>query len=843
MADVGETRDKNGISFSQAGCKTAIKRRQSVDKKGCFRCTAYIEVGMPHLIDKAGLNPVKLVLLCLVFTCSWTKVFAQGELVMDKGILDLTGKDLSGNSFLIEGEVEFYWLSLLQPDDFQNLSEPVSYFREFPDTWNKKVVDGDSLTANGYASYRFRIVLPPDAVGAELGFYVQDMYSAYKLFVDEREVATNGIVAARKEDYTPYWLPQATTFIASSDTLSVVLQIANFDHSNGGIKDALVFGDAAVIKKKFSNDLAYDYILAGSLFMGGLFFLGLYMLGRDKKSILYFALFCLAFAYRAIGSVDYGLHHMMPGLSWHWSIHMEYFGLYLIAFFFVRYTLFLYPEETSGKVMNVFSLIMLLLMGTVIFLPVSTFTSLPPVFTSGIALFLPYCLFIYIKGIRNKRPGAVFALLSIAIMFVSYGLYALDYFQVTGRQNLLFFIGLMSFFFLQSLISSYRFAMAYKMAIKDAQQALEAKSEFLSVMSHEIRTPLNAVVGMSNLLEESCAEGQQENIKTLKNSAQNLLLLVNNILDYSKIEAGRIEFERIDTDLNEVVEKLRLVHRGQVLEDGLSLLIEIDPEIPKRLICDPTRLTQILSNLLSNAIKFTHRGFVKVELALVNLGETEATVRFTVEDSGIGIAPEKQNLVFDTFTQASTSISRNYGGTGLGLAIIRRLLDLQGCRLWLKSNEGEGSAFWFEQTFEIARNTRQQTARSVDYSEWKLLTGKRVLLVEDNPVNVVVAKKFMERWQVILDVVVSGTDALDMPDDYDLILMDLQLPDMDGYEVSRILRNRNVQTPILAFTASALMDAKDKILASGMDDYVMKPFDPEDLYRKMVSQLPLSAEA
>lgn len=792
---------------------------------------------MPRLIDNTGFSLVRLVLLYLSLTCLWTNTFAQSELLLDKGILDLRSERLSGNSFFVRGEVEFYWLWLLEPDDFDTISDPAAYFPEFPDTWNEKVVNGDSLTTKGYATYRFHIILPTDAVDTELGFYVQDMYSAYRLFVNGREVTSNGIVAEQEEDYMPYWLPQAPTFIASSDTVTVVLQIANFDHSNGGIKDALVFGDAAVIKKKFSNDLAYDYILAGSLFMGGLFFLGLFLLGKDKKSILYFSLFCLAFAYRAIGSVDYGLHHMIPGLSWHWSIHIEYIDLYLIAFFFLRYTLFLYPDEASKRVFDIFSLIMLLLMAMVVLFPISVFTSFPPIFAGCIALFLPYCLFIYIKGIRNKRHGAVFALLSIAIMFVSYGLYALDYFQVTDRQNLLFFVSFMSFFFLQSLISSYRFAMAYKTAIKDAQQASEAKSEFLSVMSHEIRTPLNAVVGMSNLLEESCDEGQQENIKTLKHSAQNLLLLVNNILDYSKIEAGKIEFDQVDTDLNEIVEKLRLVHRAQALGDGLSLLMDVDADIPERLMCDPVRLTQILSNLLSNAIKFTHMGFVKLELDLVSTGETEATVRFAVTDSGIGIAQDKHDLVFNTFTQASTSTARNYGGTGLGLAIIKRLLDLQGCQLRLKSKEGEGTEFWFEQTFEIASGARTQSVKSIDYSQWKLLAGNKVLLVEDNPVNVVVAKKFMECWQINLDVVTSGVEALDIPIDYDLILMDLQLPDIDGYEVSRILRSRNEKVPILAFTASALFNAREKILACGMNDYVMKPFDPEDLYRKMVSQL------
>ena len=411
----------------------------------------------------------------------------------------------------------------------------------------------------------------------------------------------------------------------------------------------------------------------------------------------------------------------------------------------------------------------------------------------------------------------------------------LDYFEVLRRNNLVLFIGYTSFFFFQSLILSYRFAMSYRKAVSDAEKASEAKSEFLSVMSHEIRTPLNAVVGMSNLLD---ARGEQkENVSTLKHAAQNLLLLVNDILDYTKIEAGKVEFEEVDTDLPELIERLRLIHSAKALEDGLDLKISITPEVPQFVVCDPTRITQVLSNLVSNGLKFTHMGSVQIKLSVVEKTPESVIILFEIIDTGIGIPAEKQAMIFDTFSQATTSITRNYGGTGLGLSITRRLLMLQGTDLKLESRVGEGSRFYFEQRFRLAQGEAKSNTQNKPWDEWDQLAGRKLLLVEDNPVNVVVAKKFLERWKTEVEVVMTGEEAMQVNIDHDLILMDLQLPDMDGYDISKKLRERGVTIPILAFTASALMNVREKISASGMNDYVIKPFDPEDLYRKIVRQL------
>ena len=589
------------------------------------------------------------------------------------------------------------------------------------------------------------------------------------------------------------------------------------------------------VVSQFESDLAYDYILTGCLLMGGLFFFGLYFFGRHDHSMLYFSLFCIAYSYRIIGTANYGFHHIFPDLHWSVTLHLEYLTLYLSGYLFTRYVQRLYPDEAPAWLVDVFSYGSLLLILVTLVTPISFFTIFPVAYFIAIFTFIPITIWVYLRAIKNERFGAKFALFSLAALFLSFIFDILAYFEVLNRSNLVLFLGYTSFFFFQSLILSYRFAMSYKKAVSDAEQASEAKSEFLSVMSHEIRTPLNAVVGMSNLLD---VKGEQkENVSTLKHAAQNLLILVNDILDYTKIESGKVEFEEVDTNLPELIEKLRLIHSGKALEEGLELKVEVADDVPNFVICDPTRLNQILSNLLSNGLKFTHEGSVLVRLSNLNETEEGVTILFEVIDTGIGIAKDKQEVIYETFSQANTAITRNYGGTGLGLAITRRLLILQGSELNLESEEGIGSRFYFEQTFKRGIGDVSAASGQSSWDQWDQLAGKRLLLVEDNPVNVIVAKKFLERWKTEVEVVMTGEEALEVEVDHDLVLMDLQLPDMDGYEISKRMRANGVKVPILAFTASALMNVREKISASGMNDYIIKPFDPEDLYRKILRQL------
>jgi CheY-like chemotaxis protein len=399
------------------------------------------------------------------------------------------------------------------------------------------------------------------------------------------------------------------------------------------------------------------------------------------------------------------------------------------------------------------------------------------------------------------------------------------------------FFGYITFFFLQSLVLSFRFAFILKEAKKQAEQGLQAKNDFLSTMSHEIRTPLNSILGMTNImLMEKPSEEQKEQLNVLLFSANNLLSIVNDILDYNKIEAGKIGFESIEMDLKNIAHKLIRGFSILAKDKGIDLRLKIDEQLSTNLIGDPTRISQIMGNLIHNAIKFTKKGFVELRIGVVHRDASNIGLLVEIEDTGIGIAMEKQQMIFDQFTQADTSTSRNFGGTGLGLAISKRLLELQGAQLQLKSEPEKGSTFFFEINFPVA--APKIIEEPIDQSpapteESKPLTGMSILLVEDNEVNILVAKTFLSKWGATVDIAQNGQEAVDIfnPSKHQIILMDMHMPVMDGYEATRILRERGIKTPIIALTASLPREIEDRIKSTGINDIVVKPFIPSELFK------------
>jgi len=371
-----------------------------------------------------------------------------------------------------------------------------------------------------------------------------------------------------------------------------------------------------------------------------------------------------------------------------------------------------------------------------------------------------------------------------------------------------------------------------------AEQAAIAKSQFLSTMSHEIRTPMNAVIGFTHLLMQDPRDDQKEYLKTLKFSAENLLVLINDILDFSKIEAGKIEFEEVDFSVRDLISNIKHATMQKATEKNIQLKLMVDEDIPEIVTGDPVRLGQILTNLVSNAVKFTSKGRVTICTTLVSNDSSKTTINFEVRDTGIGIPKDKQESIFESFTQASSDTTRKYGGTGLGLTITRRLLELQGSEIHLKSVEGEGSVFSFDLGFG---STTRKIGKSKTFHKMlnESLKGTRVLIAEDNQINVVLAKEFFRRWDVDCDVAENGIIALQLvkTNDYDLVLMDLQMPEMDGYETTEQIRKlsgtRFKDLPIIALTASAMLNIQDKAFVIGMNDYISKPFNPDELYSKI----------
>jgi len=371
-----------------------------------------------------------------------------------------------------------------------------------------------------------------------------------------------------------------------------------------------------------------------------------------------------------------------------------------------------------------------------------------------------------------------------------------------------------------------------------AEQSLSVKEHFLANMSHEIRTPMNAVMGFTTLLEHSnLDERQHEIVHAMKISGQTLMTIINDILDYSKIESGRMVIEQIPFSVRKIFESLQVLLQQKATEKKLTLIFDVDKEIPETLIGDPTRLMQILLNLSDNAVKFTEKGSVEISVTGQNSDDNTVTLQFQVKDTGEGIPEDKFPEIFERFTQVSAETTRKHGGTGLGLSIVKSLVELQNGTISVTSEPGEGSVFSFILTYPKAKPEQEISSLPLKQPPAEHERQLHILLAEDNKINQMLVLHVLKKYGISCDVADNGKIATEKMKEkkYDLILMDIQMPEMDGYDATRIIRNEfKSNIPIVALTAHAMNEEREKCLKLGMNDFISKPFDQKHLYDTII---------
>jgi signal transduction histidine kinase/CheY-like chemotaxis protein len=381
-----------------------------------------------------------------------------------------------------------------------------------------------------------------------------------------------------------------------------------------------------------------------------------------------------------------------------------------------------------------------------------------------------------------------------------------------------------------------------------AEASEKVKQLFLANMSHEIRTPMNAILGFARLLEESLTEKElQDYVKVIIKSGDDLLVILNDILDFSRMEAGKVNFEQQSFSLTNTIDSIVTMMEPKAASKKLHIRSAIDDTIPSIIIGDSVRLSQIILNLVSNAIKFSDKGEIKISIEIINETDDKMVIKFVVKDNGIGIPLKKQAKIFESFEQATSDTARKFGGTGLGLSISKQLVEQQGGKIYVESEPGKGSEFHFTLPFlkaTVGLLKEDITVNETNEPVTAIKSGKsiRVLVAEDNSINRMLIVKILQKREFEIDLADNGVIALNMvkDKDYDIILMDVQMPEMDGYEATRVIRDMGEQkryVPIIAMTAHTIKGERERCIEMGMDDYISKPFNTDELFDKMFALL------
>lgn len=794
------------------------------------------------------------------------------------GYLDLSSWDNDTRTkFPLNGRWEWYWGEFLEYKDFISNTIPVEKsYLHVPGFWKGNTIRGKKLSDEGFCTYRLHIDLPqkPD----QLGIRVKAIYSCYRLFVNDRLLIENGKPGKTKETSLRRVAPE-TVYFDVQGPMDLIIHVSNFGMEQGGVIDSILFGKQASILQDRELHLGYELFLIGGTLIIGLYHL-IFSLGKQReRSSLFFGLVANASAIRIFLHAELFILVLLPDFPWEILIRLQILTYYIALPLFILYVYYLFPDDTWKYFPRIFLILHICGALTLIF-PYKIIDIILVFMFIPIGFASLYIFYIIVRAVLHKRHGSVVFAVGYFILFLTV-INDVLYAQEIIFTRHIFSFGLFIFIFCQAILLNFRFSdtfvkikklsenlntllekrkkyaeeleeevalrtsdlsevnRALVRTMEDVNRANQAKSIFLANMSHELRTPLNAILGFAEIIEK---QGDQENFhkysRMIVKESEKLLTLINQILDISKIEAGKLEIECIPFYLTDLLTSISSFYGLLAEESGLSFDMEIEGNIPDYLRGDPLRLRQILVNLIGNAVKFTHQGGITVIIENYEKKSDHSMVlKFQIIDTGIGIPEEKHDVIFQKFEQGESYVTKKYGGSGLGITLAKQFVELMGGEIGVKSEVGKGSVFWFKIPFELSSEKEQNELKKGSVQLLPSQIHATILVVEDYPANQQVVMVHLSHVGCQVLIAENGKKAIELLKDNscDLILMDIQMPVMDGYEATFHIRN-NLELgdiPIIGLTAHAFEYERKHCIDTGMDDVLVKPFQKKQLIEKV----------
>ena len=824
------------------------------------------------------MKKVSFIKFCLFIVISFfsSLIYANNPIipVAIDGNLDLSQWNFQQDgSVKLNGQWHLYWQDLREPKDFIIAETTVeTEYLDIPGAWNNKVINGEKIGRTGYATLRLKVRLPTSSEA--MGIRVQTIVSAYKMWVNGHLISSRGQVGSSAETNNPEIQHDVIRLDGKPQTIDIVLQVSNFHRHKAGILIPLKIGTYENIKQTFFADQALELIVFGGLLFFALYFIARFIIGRlllnrSEQGVLWFSFASLFWAGHASvwGVGGDVLSRILP-----WIDPQHAFALVFIFFFLAvpavtAFISVLFPQESSKlfyKVclaQGVFFVIAILIGNNFAYTHFSQYHGMLALIQIG------YIFWVLIRALQKGREGALPALMGFSVLGIAS---VNDILLSNGLIDTVFLtpFGLIVMVFSQAYTLSLNAARnqldveLLSGELEDKNRALEKtdqlKDEFLANTSHELRTPLNGIIGLAESLQnkqENCtSEKLQQNLSLIATSGRRLSNLVNDVLDLSKLKNHDIQLNQQPVDLFSLSHTVLLLSQPLIHKKPIKTINELTEQLPL-VFADENRLQQILFNLIGNAIKFTHQGTIQI-LASVN----DQWLTVSIKDTGVGIAKEQQEAIFQPYTQATD----NAGGIGLGLGISRQLVELHGGSLAVESRKGEGSCFSFnipvfDAGIEVEIISDQKDNHDITHPNLPVAmdslslplsdsegTGKRILVVDDDVVNLHVANNHLVAEGYSVTIANDGLEALELIENqshFDLVLLDVMMPGISGLEVCRRIRHSfsSVQLPVIMVTAKNRLTDLVEGLSLGANDYLTKPYAREELLARTHAQLSVRA--